>query len=186
MDITARGTSSLLLTEPTETENTIHILASCLKNSYADKKLFTPGPLGVSLTTKQANARRSSFLWQYLFFLNISFRLHLLFNIVLAVQAMLRDLGSRDSEFLTAVQEVRAGLLEVAAAKPVDWTAVLLQVANAISPQNKLRPFLCFLGFWNFCGGGGAADHGAAGGGAGPPAGKRGLRQADGADVRDC
>ena len=46
-----------------------------------DKKLFTPGPLGVSWSTKQA---------------------------------MLRDLGSRDKEFIAVVKHIRHELLELA------------------------------------------------------------------------
>ena len=86
----------------------------------ADKKLFTPGPLGCSLSTKEA---------------------------------MLRDLGSRDSEFirvifcpgsdsspssnesllysfLQTVAEIRSSLLEVAGVSSPEWSAVLLQVHN--------------------------------------------------------
>ena len=47
----------------------------------ADKKLFTPGPLGVSLQIKQA---------------------------------MLRDLGSRDKEFIAIVKYIRQQLVELA------------------------------------------------------------------------
>ena len=47
----------------------------------ADKKLFTPGPLGTSATVKQA---------------------------------MLRDLGSRDVEFINLVKSIRSGLVEIA------------------------------------------------------------------------
>ncbi len=47
------------------------------------KKLFTPGPLGVSMTTKQA---------------------------------MLRDLGSRDVEFIAVVRHIRESLVELAGA----------------------------------------------------------------------
>ena len=54
---------------------------NCFPVLQADKKLFTPGPLGVSLTTKQA---------------------------------MLRDLGSRDVEFIDTVQYLRQKLLDLA------------------------------------------------------------------------
>lgn len=46
-----------------------------------EKKLFTPGPLGVSMTTKQA---------------------------------MLRDLGSRDTEFMEIVRSIRRKTVELA------------------------------------------------------------------------
>ncbi|XP_035692320.1 2-aminoethylphosphonate--pyruvate transaminase-like [Branchiostoma floridae] len=54
-----------------------------------DKKLFTPGPMGVSLTTKQA---------------------------------MLRDVGSRDVEFVNIVRFIRQRLLQVAG-KMIDLPA---------------------------------------------------------------
>ena len=46
-----------------------------------EKKLFTPGPLGVSWSTKHA---------------------------------MMRDLGSRDKEFIAIVKHIRHALLELA------------------------------------------------------------------------
>ena len=48
---------------------------------FAEKKLFTPGPLGVSKRTKQA---------------------------------MLRDLGSRDTEFISTVKAIRDRLVNLA------------------------------------------------------------------------
>lgn len=48
---------------------------------FSDKKLFTPGPLQVSLTVKEA---------------------------------MLRDLGSRDTEFVNTVKSIRSHLLQIA------------------------------------------------------------------------
>jgi len=42
-------------------------------------------------------------------------------------EAMLRDLGSRDSEFISVVKEIRTKLVELACASTADYTAVLLQ-----------------------------------------------------------
>lgn len=53
----------------------------CCSWYASDKKLFTPGPLGVSLTVKEA---------------------------------MLRDLGSRDIEFINLVKLIRSRLLQIA------------------------------------------------------------------------
>ena len=64
-------------------------------------------------------------------------------------QAMLRDLGSRDTEFIAAVQEVRDGLLQVAGvSKAGGYEAVLMQgsgtftiesvLSSAIPPGGKL------------------------------------------------
>ena len=39
-------------------------------------------------------------------------------------RAMLRDLGSRDAEFLAVVRQVRAGLLRIAGVAEPDWTAL--------------------------------------------------------------
>ncbi|XP_013384389.2 uncharacterized protein LOC106154550 isoform X1 [Lingula anatina] len=59
-----------------------------------DKKLFTPGPLGVSMTTKQA---------------------------------MLRDLGSRDTAFIDTVKKIRSKLLDVAGVPAQVFTSVPVQ-----------------------------------------------------------
>lgn len=59
-----------------------------------DKKLFTPGPLGINYDTKAA---------------------------------MLRDLGSRDSEFMDAVKHIRQELLNVASVDSSEWTVVPMQ-----------------------------------------------------------
>ncbi len=59
-----------------------------------DKILFTPGPLTISRTTKQA---------------------------------MLRDLGSRDSEFISVVKEIRTKLVELACASTADYTTIVMQ-----------------------------------------------------------
>ncbi|XP_078001341.1 bifunctional phosphonoacetaldehyde hydrolase/aminoethylphosphonate transaminase-like [Glandiceps talaboti] len=59
-----------------------------------EKKLFTPGPLGVSLTTRQA---------------------------------MLRDVGSRDIEFIEIIKFIRSKLLEVAGVSTDNFTCVPMQ-----------------------------------------------------------
>ncbi|XP_019625585.1 PREDICTED: uncharacterized protein LOC109470929 [Branchiostoma belcheri] len=68
----------------------------------ADKKLFTPGPLGVSLTTKQA---------------------------------MLRDLGSRDVEFVNKVSFIRQRLLEVAGVPASTHTCVPVQGSGTFAVE---------------------------------------------------
>ena len=57
------------------------LISSDLFAVVTEKKLFTPGPLGVSMTTKQA---------------------------------MLRDLGSRDTEFMDIVKSIRRQIVELA------------------------------------------------------------------------
>ena len=54
---------------------------SLLFAASIQKKLFTPGPLGVSITTKKA---------------------------------MLRDVGSRDKEFVDLISEIRKKLVHLA------------------------------------------------------------------------
>jgi 2-aminoethylphosphonate-pyruvate transaminase len=64
-------------------------------------------------------------------------------------EAMLRDLGSRDSEFIAAVREVRAKLLEVAGvSQKLGYEAILMQgsgtfsvesvISSAMPPEGKL------------------------------------------------
>ena len=63
-------------------------------------------------------------------------------------QAMLRDLGSRDVEFIRLVREVRHKLVELGQAKPDEYTAVLMQgsgtfgleavVSSTVPPDGKL------------------------------------------------
>jgi 2-aminoethylphosphonate-pyruvate transaminase len=63
-------------------------------------------------------------------------------------QAMLRDLGSRDAEFMAAVREVRTRLLEVANAPADEYTTVIMQgagtfgleavVSSCMPPTGKL------------------------------------------------
>merc|ERR1712080_61084 len=75
-------------------------------SAMPDKKLFTPGPLTCSLTTKQA---------------------------------MLRDLGSRDKEFIQTVQDVRSDLLHIAGVSPTDWTAVLMQGSGTFAVEAVIQ-----------------------------------------------
>lgn len=50
-------------------------------------------------------------------------------------QAMLRDLGSRDQEFIALVADVRRRLVEVAAADPDKYTAVLMQGSGTFAVE---------------------------------------------------
>jgi 2-aminoethylphosphonate-pyruvate transaminase len=63
-------------------------------------------------------------------------------------QAMLRDLGSRDVEFIHTVREVRRLLVEIGQANPETYTAILMQgsgtfgieavISSVVPPQGKL------------------------------------------------
>jgi len=63
-------------------------------------------------------------------------------------QAMLRDLGSRDIEFIGLIREIRRKLVELGQVSPDEYTAVLLQgsgtfgleavVASTVPPDGKL------------------------------------------------
>ncbi len=63
-------------------------------------------------------------------------------------QAMMRDLGSRDSEFIAIIQEIRHKLVELGQASPGQYTTVLLQgsgtfgleavVSSTVPPDGKL------------------------------------------------
>jgi 2-aminoethylphosphonate-pyruvate transaminase len=53
-------------------------------------------------------------------------------------QAMLRDLGSRDGEFMQVVREVRARLVEVAEADPSAYTAVIVQGSGTFGIESVL------------------------------------------------
>ncbi len=63
-------------------------------------------------------------------------------------RAMLRDLGSRDSEFIETVKSIRYRLLELGGVKPGDYEAVLMQgsgtfavesvISSVIPPDGKL------------------------------------------------
>ena len=73
--------------------------------AHKDKKLFTPGPLGVSFDTKRS---------------------------------MLRDLGSRDIEFIGVVKSIRSRLLEIAGVSPKEYTTVLLQGSGTYAVEAVL------------------------------------------------
>ena len=49
-------------------------------------------------------------------------------------EAMLRDLGSRDSEFIEAVKFIRSELINIADVPQTEWTAVPMQGGNSIGP----------------------------------------------------
>jgi len=63
-------------------------------------------------------------------------------------QAMLRDLGSRDSEFIRLIKEIRQKLVELGQVSPEEFTAIILQgsgtfgleavVSSTIPPDGKL------------------------------------------------
>ncbi|MHC4983624.1 MAG: 2-aminoethylphosphonate--pyruvate transaminase [Planctomycetota bacterium] len=63
-------------------------------------------------------------------------------------QAMVRDLGSRDYEFISLVKQIRQGLVEVAGASADEYTAILMQgsgtfgleavVSSTVPPDGKL------------------------------------------------
>ncbi len=63
-------------------------------------------------------------------------------------QAMMRDLGSRDSEFIAIVREIRRNLVELGQGNPDEYTAVLMQgsgtfgleavVSSTVPPDGRL------------------------------------------------
>jgi len=71
-----------------------------------DKKLFTPGPLNCSLSTKEA---------------------------------MLRDIGSRDEEFIDTVSSVRQELLDIAGVSNETWTTVILQGSGTYAVEAVIQ-----------------------------------------------
>jgi len=71
-----------------------------------DKKLFTPGPLGCSATTKEA---------------------------------MLRDLGSRDKDFIKTIADIRQELLTIAGVSESEWTSVLMQGSGTFAVEAVLQ-----------------------------------------------
>ena len=77
----------------------------CLHVSASSKKLFTPGPLGVSYETKAA---------------------------------MLRDLGSRDVEFIDTVKFIRSKLLELACVTPDKFTVIPVQGSGTYAVEAVL------------------------------------------------
>ena len=54
-------------------------------------------------------------------------------------EAMLRDLGSRDSQFIQAVSDIRKSLLDIAGVSPEEWTAVLLQGSGTYAVEAVLQ-----------------------------------------------
>ncbi|XP_071440862.1 2-aminoethylphosphonate--pyruvate transaminase-like [Hetaerina americana] len=75
-------------------------------DNYQEKKLFTPGPLGVSNEVKEA---------------------------------MLRDFGSRDSEFIAIVKEVREEILKIAGVSSEIYTTVLLQGSGTFAVESVFQ-----------------------------------------------
>jgi len=53
--------------------------------------------------------------------------------------AMLRDLGSRDAEFISAIKSIRQGLLKVANVDPEVWTTVPMQGSGTFSVEAVLQ-----------------------------------------------
>eukprot|EP01135_Chromosphaera_perkinsii_P010007 Nk52_evm42s1992 gene=Nk52_evmTU42s1992 len=76
---------------------------STMSSVQKDKKLFTPGPLGVSLSTKEA---------------------------------MLRDLGSRDVEFVNIVKRIRSKLLQLAEVKESEYSTVIVQGSGTFAVES--------------------------------------------------
>lgn len=81
----------------------------CSNSEMKDKKLFTPGPLGVSLTTKQA---------------------------------MLRDVGSRDTEFIQAVRYIRETLVQLAGVTLDKYTCIPVQGSGTFAIEAVLTTSL--------------------------------------------
>ena len=52
---------------------------------------------------------------------------------------MLRDLGSRDSQFIEAVSDIRKSLLDIAGVSSKEWTAVLLQGSGTYAVEAVLQ-----------------------------------------------
>ena len=52
---------------------------------------------------------------------------------------MLKDLGSRDSQFIEAVADIRRSLLEIAGVSEEEWTAVLLQGSGTYAVEAVLQ-----------------------------------------------
>ncbi|ELT93050.1 hypothetical protein CAPTEDRAFT_153068 [Capitella teleta] len=74
-----------------------------------EKRLFTPGPLGVSMTTKEA---------------------------------MLRDVGSRDQEFISLVKNIRMDLIMIAGVDETDFTCIPLQGSGTFCIEAVLSTFV--------------------------------------------
>lgn len=73
-----------------------------------DKKLFTPGPLGVTLSVKEA---------------------------------MLRDVGSRDSEFIECVKDIRQSLLDIAGVDSKEWASIPIQGSGTFAVDSVFQTF---------------------------------------------
>ena len=71
-----------------------------------EKRLFTPGPLGVNYETKAA---------------------------------MLRDLGSRDAEFMDTVKYIRSKVLEVAGISTDEFTMVPIQGSGTFAIEGVIQ-----------------------------------------------
>ena len=76
---------------------------------FKDKKLFTPGPLGVNYETKAA---------------------------------MLRDLGSRDAEFMDTVKYIRKRVLEVAGISTEAYTMVPMQGSGTFAIEGTIQTMM--------------------------------------------
>ncbi|GFO12027.1 2-aminoethylphosphonate--pyruvate transaminase [Plakobranchus ocellatus] len=77
--------------------------------SLAEKKLFTPGPLGVTLNVKEA---------------------------------MLRDVGSRDSEFIECVKFIRHKLLDIAGVSDEDFCCIPVQGSGTFAVDAAFQTVL--------------------------------------------
>ncbi|XP_049937560.1 2-aminoethylphosphonate--pyruvate transaminase-like [Schistocerca serialis cubense] len=54
-------------------------------------------------------------------------------------EAMLFDLGSRDTQFINVIKEIRQSLLEITGASPDEYTAILLQGSGTYSVEAALQ-----------------------------------------------
>jgi len=54
-------------------------------------------------------------------------------------KAMLKDLGSRDQQFIQCVKEVKQGILDVAGVSPQEWSAVLMQGSGTFAVEAVLQ-----------------------------------------------
>lgn len=90
----------------TQQRRSISTSLKCL--SKKDKKLYTPGPLGVTLSVKEA---------------------------------MLRDVGSRDAEFIQCVKYIRQKLLDIAGVDNKTWTAIPIQGSGTFAVDAVFQTF---------------------------------------------
>lgn len=111
MSLLARQSSKLLRLASTRAFQKQAIQVSALSTSSArlDKKLFTPGPLGVNHETKTA---------------------------------MLRDLGSRDVEFMNTVKYIRQRVLEVAGISTDTYTMVPMQGSGTFAIEGVIQTMI--------------------------------------------